>query len=287
MPASPDPALARRVFLVTFGLFVGACLFSLGGSVLINFFPAQAAAALGWIAEHLGLAYPDLIKGPTWAYMALLPVLAFSLYVPELGWARSFGFLAWGAAVGATSELIGTNTGFPFGHYSYGEWLGAKIAGDVPYFIPPSWYALSLVSLDLARRLGLNRAGRVLATAAFMVLWDVALDPAMNHAFPFWQYRADGVYFGMPLVNWGGWFLTSAIIALGYEKLLGGLAPAPDAFVRRWGPRVYAANVLFPVGICLVFGAPLAGLFGLLGLAVPMALLKRRSGAARREVVPA
>ncbi|HYE95878.1 MAG TPA: hypothetical protein VD962_06680, partial [Rubricoccaceae bacterium] len=60
-----------------------------------------------------------------------------------------------------------------------------------------------------------------------------------------------------------------------------------DAFVRRWGPRVYAANVLFPVGICLVFGAPLAGLFGLAGLSVPMALLKIRSGARRREVVPA
>jgi carotene biosynthesis associated membrane protein len=279
-PDGPD----RRVFLAAFAVFVGAILFSLAGSALLTLAPAQAGVALGWIAQHLGLAYDDLVKGPTWAYMALLPVLALALYWRELGPARSFAFLAWGAAVGAAAELVGTTTGFPFGHYAYGEWLGAKIAGHVPYFIPPSWYALSIVSLDLARRMRLSLAGRVLTAAAFMVLWDVALDPAMNHAFPFWSYRADGVYFGMPLVNWAGWLLTSAVIVLGYETFLGGLAPAPDRFVRRWGPRLYAANVLFPAAICLLFGAPLAGAFGAAALAAVLGVVRR---AERRGAQPA
>lgn len=284
-PTPPDVGRVRRAFLVAFGLFLGAVGFSLAGSALVSFFPEAAGVAIGWFSAHFGLQYEDLVKGPTWAYMALLPVLSLLLYLPELGWVRSLGFLAWGSAVGAAAELVGTNTGVPFGHYSYGPWLGAKIAGDVPYFIPPSWYALSVVSLDLARRLGLGRRGRVLATAGFMVLWDVALDPAMNHAFPFWQYRADGVFFGMPLVNWGGWFLTSAVIALGYETFLGGLAPRPDAFVQAWGPRHYAANVLFPAAICFLFGAPLAGLVGLAALGVVLGLLRvrglRRAEAAR------
>jgi len=285
-PFAQTEGTDRRVFLVAFSVFLGAIVFSLAGSALMGLAPAQAGVALGWIAEHIGLVYTDLVKGPTWAYMALLPVLSLSLYWRELGPRRSFAFLVWGAVIGATAELAGTTTGIPFGHYSYGDWLGAKIAGHVPYFIPPSWYALSIVSLDLARRLRIGLAGRIIATAVFMVLWDVALDPAMNHAFPFWNYRADGVYFGMPLVNWGGWLLTSAVIALGYETFLGGLKPQPDPFVRRWGPRLYAANVLFPSAICLFFGAPVAGLFGVVALGVALGLVRARAGVAPPAVPP-
>ena len=270
---------AHRVFLVALALFVGSVVFSLAGAALLNFFPVQAATALAVIADVTGLTLEDLIKLPTWVNMAMLPVIAFALYLPELGWPKSLAFLAVGCVVGAAAELIGTQTGFPFGPYSYGDFLGAKIAGHVPWLIPPSWYAISIVSLDLGRRLGLGRAGRVGAVALFMVLWDVALDPAMNHAFPFWKYDAGGVFFGMPLVNWAGWALTSALIAVGYEAL-GGLRAAPSRFVGAWAPRFYAVNSLFSVGVCFVYKAPLAGLVGLAGLAVAFGILWARRDAA-------
>ena len=270
----------RRVFLVAFALFAGSVVFSLSGAFLLNYAPGPATEALASIAAATGLLLDDLIKLPTWVNMGMLPVLAFSLYLGELGWRRSLGFLAFGCAVGAAAELVGTQSGFPFGPYSYGEFLGAKIAGHVPWLIPPSWYAIALVSLDLARRLGLGRWGRVGAVALFMVLWDVALDPAMSHAFPFWKYDVGGVFFGMPLVNWAGWALTSAIIAVGYEFLLGGLARRPDAFVEAWAPRFYALNSAFSVAICVAYKVPLAGLPGLAGLALVFGLLAWRRGAA-------
>ena len=270
---------SHRVFLVALALFVGSVVFSLAGAALLNFFPVQAATALGVIADVTGLTLTDLIKIPTWVNMAMLPVIAFALYLPELGWPKSLAFLAVGCVVGAAAELVGTQTGFPFGPYSYGDFLGAKIAGHVPWLIPPSWYAISIVSLDLGRRLGLGRAGRVGAVALFMVLWDVALDPAMNHAFPFWKYDVGGVFFGMPLVNWAGWALTSALIAVGYEAL-GGLEAAPGRFVGVWAPRFYAVNSLFSVGVCFVYRAPLAGLVGLAGLAVALGVLWARRDAA-------
>ena len=270
---------SHRVFLVALALFVGSVVFSLAGAALLNFFPVQAAAALGVIADVTGLTLADLIKIPTWVNMAMLPVIAFALYLPELGWPKSLAFLAVGCVIGAAAELVGTQTGFPFGPYSYGDFLGAKIAGHVPWLIPPSWYAISIVSLDLGRRLGLGRAGRVGAVALFMVLWDVALDPAMNHAFPFWKYDVGGVFFGMPLVNWAGWALTSALIAVGYEAL-GGLEAAPGPFVDVWAPRFYAVNSLFSVGVCFVYRAPLAGLAGLAGLAVAFGVLWARRDAA-------
>lgn len=272
----------RRVFLVAFGLFVGSVVFSLAGAFLLNYAPGPATRALAAIGQATGLTLTELIKLPTWLNMLMLPVLSLALYWEELGgWARSVGVLLVGSVVGAAAELIGTRTGFPFGPYSYGDFLGAKIAGHVPWLIPPSWYALSIVSLDLARRLGVGRVGRVLATAAFMVAWDVALDPAMSHAFPFWKYDVGGVFFGMPLVNWAGWFLTSAIIAAGYEWLLGGLRAAPDAFVARWAPIYYAVNSLFSVLVCVAYKVPLAGLPGLLALVAVLAVVAARQRTAR------
>src|SRR5690606_2795950 len=129
--------------------------------------------------------------------------------------------------------------------------------------------------------------------AGLMVLWDVALDPAMSRAFPFWTFGSEGLYFGMPLVNWVGWFGTSAIIVWGYDRLLGGLDAEADG-----ATALYVANVLFPVFICLAYGVVWAGVIGLAALAVPLVLLRLRrteeptSGAergdpARRETVAA
>ncbi|GAB5534581.1 MAG: carotenoid biosynthesis protein [Rubricoccaceae bacterium] len=280
---------SRSVFLVAFGLFTAAIVFSLSGASLLQFAPNTARTALEWIAQTLGPTLDMLIKGPTWLYMALLPVLGVALYWRELGPTKSFAFLVIGSLIGGGAELLGTTTGFPFGAYEYNDMLGAKIAGHVPYFIPPSWYAIAIVSLDLARRTGVNRLGRVALVAILMVLWDVALDPAMNNAFPFWNYGVEGAFFGMPWVNWAGWLLTSALIALAFEWI-GGLTAQPSPFVERWGPRVYALNTLFSVGICFVYGLPLAGVIGLVGLAAAFGLiagLKARTGASTSSTMAA
>ncbi|MEM1118702.1 MAG: carotenoid biosynthesis protein, partial [Bacteroidota bacterium] len=149
--------------------------------------------------------------------------------------------------------------------------------GHVPWLIPPSWYAIAIVSLDLSRRLGWGRWGRIGGVALFMVLWDVALDPAMSYAFPFWTYGVDGVFFGMPLVNWAGWALTSLVIGLAFE-MMGGLKAAPDPFVERWAPRFYVLNSAFSIAICFAYRAPLAGLAGLVAILIVVGLLMRAKG---------
>lgn len=268
---------SHRVFRFAFWAFAASIAFSVAGTISL---------AIPAVAEFFAPYMGSLVKGPTWIYMALLPVLSLSLYWRELGPARSFAFLAAGCVIGAGAELMGTQTGFPFGAYEYTDWLGAKIGGHVPWFIPPSWYALAVVCLDLSRRFGLGRVGRIVGTAALMVLWDVALDPAMNGAAfqPFWIYTIPedagaltaGVYFGMPLLNWVGWFVTSALIAVAFEAM-GGLAPRPTPFVERWGPPLYALNLLFPIAVCFLYGAPLPGLIGLAVLVAVMALLRARA----------
>lgn len=278
-PSQGIPMVAdyyERAFKAALSIFVGSIVFSVAGMLLLRLVPAAAA--------FFAPIYQQLVQAPTWTYMTLLPVLPVLMYARSLGWKRIAGFAAWGCLVGGASELIGT-TGFatvqglalPFGAYEYTNWLGPRLAGHVPYFIPLSWFAMSVISLDLASRLVRSAGARVVLGAVFMVLWDVALDPAMNRAFPFWTYAESGFFFGMPLSNWIGWFVVSLVILAGYE-LAGGLRRA-----NPWAPTVYALNGLFPLAISMLSGLYLAAFVGAAAVACPLLLVwwkqRARAGA--------
>lgn len=255
------------LFQFAFWLFVGAIFFSIAGMLILRLVPSTMS--------FFGPIYTKLVKTPTWTFMVMLAVLPLLMYGPLLGWKRMSVMAAWGCFVGGASELIGT-TGLltvggvplPFGAYQYTQWLGPKIAGHVPYFIPPSWFAMSIISLDLARRVTDRRGTSLFLGTLFMVLWDVSLDPAMNHAFPFWEYSVDGFFFGMPLSNWAGWAAVTFVILLGYEYI-GGSRPIKN----EWAPWVYALNCFFPLSICLLRDVYLAALVGALAGALPFLLL--------------
>ena len=260
---------ARRAFLLTFGLFAATVAFAVLGTLSLF---------IGPVRDFFLPYYDTLVATPTWTYMALLPVVTVTLYWRALGPWTSVAFLLAASLIGAGSELLGTNTGIPFAPYHYTDRLGPKILGDVPYFIPTSWYALAVLSYDLGGRLRVGVAGRAVAMAVFMVIWDVSLDPAMNQGggtFVFWEYPGGGPFFGMPWVNWYGWFVTSVLIALAFE-MLGGMRPAPDALTEKWAMPVYALNVLFPISICLLYGLPAAGVIGLATLAASLAVVRWR-----------
>lgn len=273
-PRSADAPLDPWFTLAFWG-FVGAIVFSIAGLFVTRAFPSTLSI--------FGPYYVELVKAPTWTYMALLPLLPLLMYAPTTGWPRMLLLLALGSVIGGTSELIGTTgaltaggVAWPFGAYTYTHWLGPKIAGHVPYFIPLSWFAMSVISLDLAYRLTRTRWQVVLTAALFMTLWDVSLDPAMNHAFPFWTYAADGFFYGMPVTNWIGWFVVSLLIAASYEAA-GGLAGT-----SRWAPWVYGLNCLFPLMISLLYGVYGAVVIGTVTTALPFLALwlhhRRRSG---------
>lgn len=274
------PATTHRLFLVALGLFAGSIAFSFLGILLLTLVPASM--------EIFGPYMNTLIQAPTWTYMILLGLIPILMYGPTLGTRRMTIIVFWGCLIGGGSELIGTtgwlseflglSWSFPFGDYTYTGWLGPEFAGHVPYFIPLSWFAMALISLDLARRLPTGRGTRVFVATVFMVLWDVSLDPAMNGAgsavgtVPFWLYDVNGFYYGMPLTNWFGWFLVSYLIIWGYELLAGGLDT-----VHTYAPTVYFLNCLFPLLILLVQGLYIPLLIGSVATLIPFAALARYS----------
>lgn len=257
------------LFKFAFWLFVGSISFSIAGMLLLKIFPSTYAI--------FGPLYGKLVKTPTWTFMTMLAVLPILMYGTSLGWKRMAFFIGWGCVIGGSSELMGTTGIFnwngialPFGAYEYTEWLGPKMFEHVPYFIPPSWFAMGLVSFDLARRVTSSRGLAVLVGTFFMVLWDVSLDPAMTQGqVQFWFYEADGFYYGMPFSNWVGWFIVSLIIIAGYEYIGGGL---PET--NEWAPWLYILNCAFPLGILMLEGLYLAVFFGVLATALPFVVIR-------------
>jgi putative membrane protein len=153
-------------------------------------------------------------------YMILGAAAVFLYALRTLGLGRTLGFMLPAVLISLTSELLGTSTGFPFGHYSYLSGLGYKIAGLVPFTIPLSWfyvgcsaYLLGRAGLAVDKKPTLLRhLGAIVLGALLLTSWDFVLDPAMSQtALPFWYWQQPGAFFGMPYQNFAGWMGTGSV----------------------------------------------------------------------------
>jgi putative membrane protein len=205
-----------------------------------------------------------------WGTLVLRPyVFAFLVVflaagVRDLGGARTVGLLVWGWAVAFVAEYASTRVGIPFGLYHYtGATAGAELyLSNVPFFDSLSFPFLAYASFCLARRV-LGAAGdlRVATAGGFlMMLLDVVIDPLavrgdrwfLGRVF---YYDAAGVYFGVPLSNFAGWFLVGWILLGGYlwatrrtaGGARGGDKPGP-------GVGLYYAVLLFTLALTLWIG---------------------------------
>jgi putative membrane protein len=212
----------------------------------------------------------------------------WALGVATLGRRSVTTFFGLAVSISLAAELVGTTTGWPFGAYAYGEALGPKVLGRVPYAIPLSWFYLGLASYVLAAHLvgssGLVRRGwaTILVGAWLLTVWDLVLDPAMAHpAMPlaFWTWHETGAYFGMPAGNFAGWALTAATFMGLHRRLVGEMSPSRSAV--RWAAAVYALNLVFAAALDAGVGlwGPLG--FAVFGVAAPVLALRRRASTPR------
>jgi putative membrane protein len=193
------------------------------------------------------------------AGMVLGALAMFAYGVWKLGWKRTAVFFLLAVGLSAAAELTGTATGWPFGGYEYQELLGYKLLGRVPYSIPLSWFYMGFAAFLLADGIVAARGivkHRTLIAVLFgsylLTAWDLVLDPSM--AAPqlaymhFWVWHETGPYYGMPIRNFGGWYLTGLVfIAAG--RLAWGPSPAAQPLLRGRALAVpfaiYAINIVW------------------------------------------
>ena len=118
--------------------------------------------------------------------------------------------LACVALLGFAVEALGVSFGVPFGRYVYTEALQPQVLG-VPVVMGPAWMVLVAFARDAAGRLRLRGWKAVLFAALLTTATDLVIDPLAANRLGYWRWEETGSYYGVPLVNFAGWFLTALV----------------------------------------------------------------------------
>ncbi len=169
--------------------------------------------ALGMIVLPIGLwTVGDQIL--PWAVSIDVLVLASAgiyLLLASAGMRRALRAIAVVLFGGWFVEFLGSTTGIPFGHYDYTPVLQPQIGG-VPILIPLAWLMMLPSAWAVSQQFfPTSRSGQILVSAAAFTAWDLFLDPQMV-AWNFWQWENPGGYFGIPWINFLGWFVSAALL---------------------------------------------------------------------------
>lgn len=215
----------------------------------------------------------------------------------HLGWRRTLAYLPLGYGLAWFSEFASIHWGFPYGDYYYIATTVDRelwVAG-VPFMDSLSYVFLSYCSfatalfllspvaqcrgeLFLLETRELRRSWRTLVLGALLfVFLDIIIDPValQGHRWFLGQiygYRQVGIYFGVPMSNFYGWFVVGLVLMTALQVLdrrpaLDGRGPQPFRRVPGvglLGPVLFLAVLVFNLGVTLWIGEHLQGLVGVL-----------------------
>ena len=145
-----------------------------------------------------------------------------SLIAASHAWGARRVTIAAAAVVALTwvIERVGSTTGFPFGEYDYMGALQPHVLG-VPAIVPLAWWGIGLAAREVSVAVigGRGVFARVMVGAIALTAWDAFLDPQMV-AEGYWVWAAGGAYRGIPLSNYLGWLVSSALVMAVLEFLV-------------------------------------------------------------------
>jgi uncharacterized membrane protein len=255
------PALSRRSSRVE-PAFIGAL------------FVVTAMAAAGYAIFAL---HPERLAGAPRAAAVYGQALRFFPPAHIVAGMVVLGVILTRRAETAWLPAAGTTVGLPFGPYRYGDGLGIKWFAHVPVLVPASWFMMALPSFALATRwVTTHRAWHLVIATVLLVSWDLALDPAMSHLMPYWVWGSEGPYYGMPLLNLVGWYVTgfALMAALALLKVDRWLCRVPTPSLLG----IYAANLALPVVMAAAAGLWPAAVLAVVPVAFAAAVARARTG---------
>lgn len=151
-------------------------------------------------------------------FMVLLAIPTIIGCIQWLGWKRAALVLLSLSAFAYGIETIGLKTGFPYGSFTYGDMLGAKLFETTPWTVPFGWVPLLLASWVTVWRWLRPVELRVCGTLAALIALDLILDP-IAVTLGFWKYANPGIWFDVPFTNFLGWIFSGFIGCLMLQPL--------------------------------------------------------------------
>ena len=185
-----------------------------------------------FVARVPGATRPEL-SGTSVLFVVLFALPSYAVLWRWAGPRRALQVLAGLGLFALGIETLAVATGWPYGRFSYGDAIGGKVAGLVPWSVPFAWTPLVLGTHALTQRLlrfarpisgsrrtspgegtawpGLSvRLAPVAAGAVALAVADLVLDPGAVRQ-KFWHYDAGGPYYGVPASNYFGWLLSGLV----------------------------------------------------------------------------
>jgi uncharacterized membrane protein len=156
--------------------------------------------------------------------------------------------------VGSAFESLSLRTGFPFGHYSFTNVMGPKLL-QLPVMLALAYVGMGYISWIVgllilgyaSKPISGSRTFSLPILASFiMVAWDLAMEPVWATIDRAWIWRDGGAYFGVPVSNFFGWYLTVFVFYQLFALFLRGQPERPRSENRVWYWRLpilcYAAS---------------------------------------------
>ncbi len=116
-----------------------------------------------------------------------------------------------------TIETIGILTGFPYTQFEYTELMGYKLFGLTPITLPFAFVPLVIGSMYFGLKQKNNYA-KIAISTLILVLIDLILDPAATK-LKIWEWQIQGLYYGVPAINFLGWLFSGLIASTIFVKL--------------------------------------------------------------------
>ncbi len=240
--------ISLGLFLVYLVVFPGSTI-----TVALDRVPDWGAWMGGALMSVQGLAVICWLLGTYGRRGALAGALAF--------------LMAWGV------EHAGETTGWPFGRYQYTEALQPQLFGIVPLPITLAWLMAALGAWQLAVfKFQHRRWPAALLAATLVVALDLQIETVATRINVYWEWFDSGPYYGVPTLNFFGWWLVGLLMALVVSGLLGDSStpetPAMAAWIAPCIPALlYLLSSLMFTVVNLARGYWLAGAIGVLVLA--------------------
>jgi uncharacterized membrane protein len=198
----------------------------------------------------------------------VLPPIVFALIHGAMFYRTRgiFIFFAICLVVGNIFENVGVRTGFPFSSYYFTDLMGPKLFA-VPIQLGLAYLGMAYLSWTLARVILGNMRSPVtrsrvmtlpLIAAFIMVAWDFSQDPVWSTVLHLWIWRQGGAYFGVPVSNFLGWYLTVYVFYQLFALYLQGRSINPDPLPSSyWNVAILFYAVSAAGNILLVIPRPI------------------------------
>ena len=202
----------------------------------------RSASTILWIATTLLvillLTRTLISAGVGGAVLLLVQTVLLTVFTllhgsRRCGWRAILVYYAVTLLVSNILENVSVLSGFPFGNYHYTT--GPQLF-RVPLAIGPfyaavgyqAWMIATLLVGEVRRGSGwLTAIGTPVVGSFAMVAWDLAMDPTRATIQKFWIWEDSGGFFGVPLVNFIGWSLTTYLFLQDFALYLRYEGPEP------------------------------------------------------------